>query len=363
MTRIAQPTATVRANQPTTTEIFERERAAVTGNGAGFETARPHHIAQSNVGQRLQSSVGSGKILKKGASGEDVKEMQQLLNRAGANPPLETDGKFGPKTQTALRQFQQQSNISVDGKFGPQSMGAMQQSLQMNPAAPQTPANPTSPQNPGNPTAPEGPQGAQGAQGVQDTSGMSQDQKYDYYAQLIEQNGGQLKDGVNQRNIVGLRTETDADVNGGNGRYDDKMVMIWKDSQGRKQVREYTGNTEPSARYRGRMGVDVNGDGRLDQGRLPSGYYEFTKGHSSRLGSVLRPTRNTMAERDTNQDGLFNDGATGSAGRSMLFHKGGNSMTGSAGCQTLNPTEWRRFWRDLNANGNPGTIGYTLINT
>jgi len=191
---------------------------------------------------------------------------------------------------------------------------------------------------------------------------MSEAQKFDHYQALIEQNGGQFKTGPNERNILSLRRETDADVNGGQGRYDDQTVMLWTDANGQKHVREYQSNTEPSARYRGRIGVDADGDGRKDQGRLPAGYYEYRTGHSDRLGRVLRPTQNTNAERDTNHDGLFNDGATAGAGRSMLFHAGGNNMTGSAGCQTMKPGDYNRFWSDLNSAGNPGNIGYTLIN-
>ncbi|TNE47083.1 MAG: hypothetical protein EP343_21325 [Deltaproteobacteria bacterium] len=194
------------------------------------------------------------------------------------------------------------------------------------------------------------------------TAGMSESQRFDHYRNLIEANGGEFKTGPNQRNIVSLRRETDADVNGGNGRYDDTTAMLWTDSQGRQHVREYTSNTEPSARYRGSIGVDANGDGRKDQGRLPEGFYEYRTGHSSSLGRVLRPTQNTNAERDTNHDGLFNDGVMASAGQSMLFHAGGRNMTGSAGCQTMSPEVYNQFWSDLNSNGNPGNIGYTLIN-
>jgi len=35
---------------------------------------------------------------------------------------------------------------------------------------------------------------------------------------------------------------------------------------------------------------------------------------------------------------------------------------GSAGCQTMPPSEYGRFWRDMNSDGNPGKVGYTVIN-
>ena len=54
-------------------------------------------------------------------------------------------------------------------------------------------------------------------------------------------------------------------------------------------------------------------------------------------------------------------GIVSSAGVSMLFHAGGDRGVGSAGCQTMPPDEYERFWSDVNADGDPGVIGYTLI--
>jgi hypothetical protein len=111
------------------------------------------------------------------------------------------------------------------------------------------------------------------------------------------------------------------------------------------------------------MGVDANGDGRLDLGRLPEGYYEYKTGTSATLGKVLCPTASAMAERDTSHDGIFQpDEPRASAGTSMLFHVGKSTEnTGSAGCQTMPPNEYTRFWTDLNSNGDPGVIGYTIV--
>lgn len=292
-----------------------------------------------------QVAAGTGR-LKAGMQGPAVAELQARLNADGAN--LTADGKFGAKTEAALKKWQASRDITDTGIYGPTTHAAMQANA---PAvrAPTTPS--TSTDRAGGPAE------------VQSTRGMTEAQKYDYFSQLAEQNGGKVKTGANQKNIVGLRTPTDADVNGGNGRYDDRFVMFWKDAQGNKRVTEYTGNTDPSARYRGRMGVDANGDGRLDQGRLPAGYFEFTTGHSSNLGRVLRPVEDYRVERDTNRDGVFgNDGGRMSGGgNTMLFHAGGSTITGSAGCQTMTPTEYARFWRDVNSGGSGGRIGYTLI--
>jgi peptidoglycan hydrolase-like protein with peptidoglycan-binding domain len=284
--------------------------------------------------------------LRVGMEGPAVQALQERLNRDGAT--LTADGRFGPKTDAALKQWQASRDITDTGVVGPTT----QKALDDNRPASRTSATPT-------PTT----GGTTRSAALDATRGMSEAQKYDHYKALAEQHGGQVKTGPNQKNIVGLRVPTDADVNGGGGRYDDKFAMFWTDAQGNKRVREYTGNTDPSARYRGRMGQDANGDGRLDQGRLPSGFYEFTTGYSSRLGRTLNPIRDYRVERDTNQDGVFgNDGgAMSGGGSSMLFHAGGSSITGSAGCQTMPPDEYARFWRDLNSGGTNGRVGYTLI--
>ena len=265
------------------------------------------------------------------------------MNQNGAN--LQSDGIFGPKTEAALKQFQRSRGIDAHGTANQATIAKLDQN------AP--------------PVRAAGSEGTSRNEAVRavlpQTQGMTEAQKYDYYSRMITQNGGELKTGTNERNLVALRVETDADVNGGKGSYDDRMAMLWTDKDGNKRVREYNANTEPNASYRGRYGEDADGDGRIDQGRLPAGHYEYTVGHSSTLGNYLRPTKSVMAERG-NHDGLFNDNAYASAGRSMLIRSGSNSSTGSAGCQTMAPGEYNRFWKDINSDGNPGKVGYTVIN-
>lgn len=65
--------------------------------------------------------------------------------------------------------------------------------------------------------------------------------------------------------------------------------------------------------------------------------------------------------RDTNHDGRFTaaDGIhRRGAGTSMLFHQGGNSMTGSAGCQTMNPGDYAAF---LGLVAGQGSFSYVLV--
>ena len=51
-----------------------------------------------------------------GSSGEDVRKLQQALNSVGFN--LDVDGKFGAKTQSAVRSYQQKNGLAVDGIVG-----------------------------------------------------------------------------------------------------------------------------------------------------------------------------------------------------------------------------------------------------
>lgn len=60
----------------------------------------------------------SGKpVLMKGSKGNDVKDLQNALNKFGYG--LVVDGDFGPKTDSAVRDFQKNHGLKVDGKVGP----------------------------------------------------------------------------------------------------------------------------------------------------------------------------------------------------------------------------------------------------
>lgn len=56
--------------------------------------------------------------LRKGASGEDVKQLQTLLGVA-------VDGEFGPKTEAAVKAAQAKNNLVPDGICGPMTWAAL----------------------------------------------------------------------------------------------------------------------------------------------------------------------------------------------------------------------------------------------
>jgi LysM repeat protein len=204
--------------------------------------------------------------------------------------------------------------------------------------------------------APDAPGKSDGvAPGMPNTSGMSDAAKYDLYAPYFSRYGvnvAALESG--KRVLLGLRITSSTKANSGLGVYDDRIVIAWRDDGG-KHVIEFKGTTEPSGRYEGKEGLDANFDGRRDLGCLPDGLYEYQRSHSDHLGDVLAPTSDVFVIRDVNHDGKFTDvdkmavtvREKLNSGRSVLFHMGGNKMTGSAGCQTMPPGEFRSFWKQL----------------
>ncbi len=66
-------------------------------------------------------------ILRRGQlSGEaPVERLQFMLNFVGGVDDLDVDGIFGPKTEAAVRAFQQNENLSVDGIVGRQTWTAL----------------------------------------------------------------------------------------------------------------------------------------------------------------------------------------------------------------------------------------------
>jgi putative chitinase len=55
--------------------------------------------------------------------------LQQALNTLGAEPPLLTDGKFGPQTSAALKDFQQAQGLPATGSVSDQTFAAIDQAL------------------------------------------------------------------------------------------------------------------------------------------------------------------------------------------------------------------------------------------
>jgi hypothetical protein len=66
--------------------------------------------------------------LSPGATGQQVKLLQQALNQLGYTVGT-VDGNYGPATQSAVEKFQQANDLAVDGVVGEQTLAALRQAL------------------------------------------------------------------------------------------------------------------------------------------------------------------------------------------------------------------------------------------
>jgi putative chitinase len=60
---------------------------------------------------------------------DDVKQLQEALNDLGADPKLVVDGRYGPATRRAVREFQAAAGFKVDGIAGPVTEAAIKLKL------------------------------------------------------------------------------------------------------------------------------------------------------------------------------------------------------------------------------------------
>ena len=73
--------------------------------------------------EEQKSNAAFNRQLKKGHKGNDVAELQKLLNKAGDN--IAVDGSFGPATQKAVKAFQKKKKLEVDGIAGRDTITAL----------------------------------------------------------------------------------------------------------------------------------------------------------------------------------------------------------------------------------------------
>ena len=79
--------------------------------------------AEAGANDPAASLLGA-RLLKKGAVGQDVKELQEALNSLGFDAG-EADGEYGILTLRAVKRLQEAALIDVDGEYGPMSHAAL----------------------------------------------------------------------------------------------------------------------------------------------------------------------------------------------------------------------------------------------
>jgi len=65
----------------------------------------------------------------RGTAGETVRQLQRLLNSLGVQPRLQVDGRFGARTETAVRAVQSQLGLTASGVVSVSDRQRMQQRL------------------------------------------------------------------------------------------------------------------------------------------------------------------------------------------------------------------------------------------
>lgn len=76
--------------------------------------------------------VDGRRTLRKGDSGDDVRELQESLNTLLYNAG-EADGKFGSRTESALKDYQRDHGLKVDGICGPATWASIEEELSEKP--------------------------------------------------------------------------------------------------------------------------------------------------------------------------------------------------------------------------------------
>ncbi|SET80989.1 peptidoglycan-binding protein [Stigmatella erecta] len=79
--------------------------------------------ARSATPARVSTTAASAPVLRQGATGSSVVQLQNLLRNHGHN--VTADGAFGPKTAAAVKSFQQSRGLAADGVVGPKTWAAL----------------------------------------------------------------------------------------------------------------------------------------------------------------------------------------------------------------------------------------------
>lgn len=187
------------------------------------------------------------------------------------------------------------------------------------------------------------------------------------FATVIERSGdaqARADLAAGRKVLVAVRHDSPLQAGGGRGEYDDTIALVSRQGDGSYRAQVFQGNTEPAGVYAARgYGADVDGDGRRELGRLVEGNYRYELQSGTFAGNrFFRANQTQTALRDSNHDGRFTGADTvdhRGAGRSMLIHQGGNGGTGSAGCQTLRPSDFNALLAGL---GRQSSFSYVLVN-
>ncbi|WP_327344467.1 peptidoglycan-binding protein [Streptomyces europaeiscabiei] len=93
-----------------------------------YDPYRPVNLGDGDGGGQLPSPGVSWPILQSGSKGADVRSAQQLLTAHGYT--VDADGVFGPKSRSAVIQFQKSRSLAADGVIGPNTWSKLIKTVQ-----------------------------------------------------------------------------------------------------------------------------------------------------------------------------------------------------------------------------------------
>ena len=320
--------------------------------------------AQEEAAKSLELNEGELLARFSDANPEKVTQLQEMLNDSGME--IAVDGKFGPETQEAVREYQRQNNLKVDGIVGPETQGSLNGGS----------INSTVSQDEVDQVREEAAQtaapGQQGQIAPADPN-MSPQEQYDYYKGIIEANGGEINaDGPTVLGMRGLGTDGSYHNSADNvGGYNDTFVVLNQGPDGQPTVQTFQGATHAN-QYSSGASYGPDGSGRTIRGvaQLQPGTYDvnYATGDYGGYGAAYHVTTQNgsgyvPAYRDTNADGTISAAeraaavSDGYTATSILFHNGKNAAPSSIGCQTIIPSQHSAFTQAVGRGG----FSYTLI--
>ncbi|MFV0299046.1 MAG: peptidoglycan-binding domain-containing protein [Hyphomicrobiaceae bacterium] len=133
------PRAALRYGKSLLSRVYTRTGAVLKLEGSGPCTTFNCPVVHNGVelyARRLRldvsapsgSEISSDRTLRPGDEGLDVRQLQEILTARGFD--VEVDGKFGPKTEDAVKTLQRSSNITPDGAVGREVRQALALSAQ-----------------------------------------------------------------------------------------------------------------------------------------------------------------------------------------------------------------------------------------
>lgn len=125
-----RPGVASRADNTAPVDSFSRGSGSVLSGArfGGHNYQRLQNLARDGVvqtapttKQRPALTLPNGMLLSEGSEGSKVRRLQTTLNRTSGSK-LQRDGDFGPKTEGAVRRFQEKHGLDVDGIVGPKTL-------------------------------------------------------------------------------------------------------------------------------------------------------------------------------------------------------------------------------------------------